>query len=205
MVVGGVKYRDKVNRDIDSMIDMVELKTERLILRQWHQNDLTDFAALNADSEVMKFFSYTMNKKESDELAEKIISRMNNNGWGFWAVETISDHVFIGFVGLNKPSYDVPVDPCVEIGWRLAKQYWGQGYATEAAKAALAFAFNKLELCEVYSFAAVGNQRSRAVMERLNMVNTSISFQHPMMPENSKHKEHVLYKIDRKQWLEKQV
>lgn len=182
------------------MLQITELKTERLLLRKWRDDDLTDFAALNADPEVMEFFADVLDTKESNELAKEIIKRINENGWGFWAVELLSDNSFIGFVGLNKPSYDVPVDLCIEIGWRLAKKYWGHGYATEAAKASLEFAFNELKLDKVYSFASVGNKRSCAVMERLNMVDTNTPFQHPMIPEGSPLREHVLYKIDKQRW-----
>jgi len=182
------------------VLQITELKTERLLLRKWRDDDLTDFAALNADPEVMEFFADVLDTKESNELAKEIIKRINENGWGFWAVELLSDNSFIGFVGLNKPSYDVPVDLCIEIGWRLAKKYWGHGYATEAAKASLEFAFNELKLDKVYSFASVGNKRSCAVMERLNMVDTNTPFQHPMIPEGSPLREHVLYKIDKQRW-----
>jgi len=111
-----------------------------------------------------------------------------------------NDKSFIGFVGLHEPHYELPFNPCVEIGWRLARQYWGKGYATEAGKAALEFAFNNLNLHEVYSFAVVENMKSRSVMERLKLKNTMSNFEHPMIPENSPLREHVLYKIEKTNW-----
>ncbi len=108
----------------------------------------------------------------------------------------------MGFVGLHEPTYDLPVTPCIEIGWRLAKEYWGKGYATEAAKTSLDFAFKKLNLPEVYSFASVSNRKSWTVMERLKMVNTKENFEHPDIPKNNPLREHVLYKITQRQWLE---
>lgn len=105
----------------------------------------------------------------------------------------------------NKPTYELPVTTCVEIGWRLAREYWGKGYATEAAKASLDIGFRKLDLEEVYSFTSVSNWKSRAVMERLNMVNTKSNFEHPMIPQNSPLREHVLYKIDKQTWIENRI
>ncbi len=101
----------------------------------------------------------------------------------------------MGFVGLHEPAYELPITPCVEIGWRLAKEYWGKGYATEAGKASLEIAFKILNLQEVYSFASVSNRQSWAVMERLKMKNTNKNFEHPIIPQNNPLREHVLYKI----------
>ncbi|NOX91724.1 MAG: GNAT family N-acetyltransferase [Gammaproteobacteria bacterium] len=120
--------------------------------------------------------------------------------WGFWAVETKSENEFIGFVGLHKPTYDLPVTPCVEIGWRVCNKYWGKGYATEAAQESLRFAFEELKLSEVYSFTSVSNTRSWSVMERLKMENTKNNFEHPIIPEGHPLREHVLYKITSGQW-----
>jgi len=136
-------------------------------------------------------------------MADKLKALISERGWGFWAVENQEQGSFIGFVGLHSPTYTLPVTPCVEVGWRLAKEYWGNGYATEAAKAALDIAFRKLDITEVYSFASVTNTKSRAVMERVNMVNTGSNFDHPLMLENSPLREHVLYKIGKQRWMEK--
>lgn len=183
------------------MSKIVELKTKRLILRQWKDEDLTDFFRLNSDPEVMEYLPKILNNEESDNLAKKIIDLITANGWGFWAVETLSDNSFIGFVGLHEPQYDLPVKPCTEIGWRMARKYWGNGYATEAGNASLEFAFNNLQLNEVYSFTSVANMKSQAVMERLQLVNTHSNFDHPSIPDDSQYREHVLYKIDKKSWM----
>ena len=176
------------------MSGIVELKTERLILRQWKKKDYPYFAKMNADPDVMEFYPSTLTQSESNAMADRIKAFIIERSWGFWAVEVIETGQFIGFVGLHKPTYDLPVTPCVEIGWRLAKEHWGSGYATEAGKAALEFAFNVLGLKEIYSFTSVGNYRSRAVMERLGLHNTKVNFEHPIIPEGSPLREHVLYK-----------
>lgn len=183
-------------------MEIIELQTDRLLMRQWHKEDWLEFSKLNADPVVMEYYPCILNNEESNAMTKKITSLLSQRGWGFWAVELVSDKSFIGFVGLHEPTYQLPVTPCVEIGWRLAAKYWGQGYATEAANASLKLAFEKLALPEVYSFTSVANGKSRAVMERLKMVNTRNNFEHPILPENHPLREHVLYKITREQWLE---
>ncbi len=184
------------------MGDVIEIETERLILRQWREEDKLLFAKLNADPLVMKYFPEVMTTAKSDELADRIKSLIDKNGWGFWAIEAISNNRFIGFTGLNQPDYELPVNACVEIGWRLSSDVWGQGYATEAARACLDFAFQNLVLEEVFAFAAVSNKKSRAVMERLDMVNQESNFDHPLVPKGHPQIEHVLYKIKLQQWKE---
>ena len=187
------------------MTEIVELETRRLFLREWKKGDLKKFSELNLDPEVMEYLPEISSKEESNELADRIISRLSENGWGFWAIEIKRDHSFIGFVVLNEPKYELPVKPCVEIGWRLAREYWGNGYATEAGKAALEFAFNNLDVNEVYSFTSIANKRSQAVMERLHLVDTHSNFDHPSIPFDSQYREHVLYKIDKESWMASHV
>ncbi|WP_455199322.1 GNAT family N-acetyltransferase [Kaarinaea lacus] len=182
------------------MMGLIEIETQRLKLRQWKKEDRPLFAKINADPEVMQFYPSVLDEKESEDLAEKIELLIKEKGWGFWAVEVKNENKFIGFVGLHEPEYDLPITPCTEIGWRLAKEYWGIGYATEAAKACLEVAFIELGLSEVYSFTPTSNKKSQAVMERLGMVNTNNNFDHPMVPENSSLSEHLLYKIDKQEW-----
>ena len=184
------------------MTKIVEIKTNRLVMREWKKEDLADFALMNSDPEVMEYLPSILSEEESNDLAEKIISRMSDNGWGFWAVETIREHSFIGFVGLNEPKYELPVKPCVEIGWRLARKYWGNGYATEAGEASLKFAFDSLPVNEIYSFTSVANKKSQAVMERLQLVNLHSNFDHPSISLTSTYREHLLYKIDKESWME---
>lgn len=183
------------------MTKIVEIETKRLILRQWNKDDLEKFALLNLDPEVMEYLPKISSKEESNTLADKIMNLISENGWGFWAVETKTDNSFIGFVGLNEPKYELPVKPCIEVGWRLAREYWGNGYATEAGKASLEYAFNNLDVKEIYSFTSIANKRSQAVMERLQLVNIHSNFDHPSIPSDSQYREHVLYKIDKEIWI----
>lgn len=182
----------------------MELETNRIILRQWKQEDLPVFAELNSDPEVMKYFPKVLNRKESDEVAQGCQSLISEKGWGFWAAQLKSSNKFIGFVGLHNPKPILPFAPCVEIGWRLHKSYWGHGYATEAAHKALSYSFEKLGLSEVVSFTTVSNVRSRAVMERLGFQNTNQNFEHPDIPVGHPLSEHVLYKVTKSEWEEKQ-
>ena len=184
------------------MTELIEVQTERLILRQWRKEDWPEFATINADPAVMEFYPCTLSTEESNALAQKLEFLISEKGWGLWAVESISEKSFMGFVGLHKTTYDLPVTPCVEIGWRLAKEYWGKGYATEAAKASLYIAFNRLGLSEVFSFTSVLNKKSWEVMERLRMTNTHENFEHPILPKNHPLREHVLYRINKQQWVE---
>ena len=185
------------------MTEIIELKTGRLRLRQWKQEDYPAFAKLNADPEVMKYYPEMLNEKDSNDMAQRFEALLAYRGWGFWVVEKLDEKKFMGFVGLHEPTYDLPVTPCVEIGWRLAREYWGQGYASEAAKASLEVAFKKLDLPEVYSFTSVLNKKSQAVMEKLGMVNMKQNFDHSMILEDSPLREHVLYKIDKQGWMER--
>lgn len=170
-------------------------------MRQWKQDDWPIFAKINADPAVMEYFPNPLSESESHAIADKIQSLINEQGWGFWAVEVKASTSFIGFVGLNKVLPVLPFYPAVEIGWHLSRTSWGHGYATEAAKAALTVAFETLKLTEVCSFASRDNARSIAVMDRLNMVNAQQNFEHPVVPANSPLREHVLFKITREQWL----
>ncbi len=184
------------------MVKIVTLNTERLILLQWQPNDYAPFFELNNDPAVMQYYPNILTKLESDTLATKFRDLIEKQGWGFWSVKLKEDNQFIGFVGLNKPDTVLLFSPCVEIGWRLAKNYWGKGYATEAANAALKYAFETLQLDEVVSFTSVHNIRSKSVMEKLHMVNTMQNFDHPNIPAEHKLREHALYKITKAQWVD---
>lgn len=177
-----------------------DLTTNRLRLRQWQDSDYAAFAELNADAEVMKYFPDTLSREQSDALIQRVSAGIRKNGWGFWAVEIKHTGRFIGFVGLNTPSAPLPFNPCVEIGWRLARQHWRNGYATEAAKYALHFAFDTLNLNEVVSFTPVLNTPSQKVMQKIGMTNTGQNFTHPNVPAGNQLEEHVLYKITRSAW-----
>lgn len=180
---------------------ITKLETDRLLLRQWQAQDFSVFAQLNDDPQVMEYFPSTLNREESDNIAKKCRSLISENGWGFWATELKETDEFIGFVGLHKPKSTLPFSPCVEIGWRLHKNYWGNGYATEAGKEVLRYAFEVLKLNEVVSFTTASNFRSRAVMERLDLANTKQNFKHPDVSRNHHLSEHVLYKITQSKWV----
>ena len=169
-------------------------ETERLLLRNWRAADLKPFARLNADPAVMEFFPKALSEEESNAMAARIKDRIDREGWGLWAVERKDTGEFIGFTGLSVPVADLPFMPCVEIGWRLAREHWGNGFATEAARAVLRFAFDELRLAEVVSFTAATNLRSQAVMKRIGMSNTGLDFDHPNVPPGSSLRRHVLFK-----------
>lgn len=176
------------------MTDIITCETERLRLRQWTVADRAPFAALNADPEVMKYFPALLTRQQSDAVADRCQSLIAQRGWGFWAAESKATHEFIGFVGLHIPSVELPCSPCVEIGWRLALPYWGKGLATEGATAALRVGFQTLGLTEIVSYTAQHNQRSRAVMQRLGMLESG-DFAHPQVPEVSGLRQHCLYRL----------
>jgi ribosomal-protein-alanine N-acetyltransferase len=176
-----------------------ELRTERLRLRRWRESDLGPFAALNADPEVMRHFPALMSREESDAMAARIQARIDADGHGFWAVEAPGVADFVGFVGITRVAYEIPkITPCVEIGWRLARPFWGRGYATEAARAAIEFGFGELALDEIVAFTATGNLRSQAVMTRLGMTrDLQGDFEHPRVPEGHPIRPHVIYRLPR--------
>jgi RimJ/RimL family protein N-acetyltransferase len=172
------------------------LAGHRLRLRRWRDEDRDPFAAMNADARVMEFFPSTLGRAASDALADRIEAHFRERGFGLWAVEVPDVADFIGFTGLSVPRFEAPFVPCVEIGWRLAAQHWGKGYATEAARLALGYGFETLELSEIVSFTATTNLRSRAVMERLGMRrDPADDFDHPALSEGRPLRRHVLYRL----------
>ena len=185
-------------------MEVQTLETERLYLRQWQPSDFAIFAEMNVDPEVMRYFPKLLTASVSDIIANKCQQLIEDNGWGFWAVSVKNglerSDPFIGFVGPNQTHADMAFAPCVEIACRLHKEYWGQGYATEAAQAALTFAFEQLALDEVVAFTAVINKRSQLLMERIGMINTQDNFYHPALEPNHLLAEHVLYKMTQQQW-----
>lgn len=174
----------------------ITIKTQRLILRPWRPEDLEPFAKLNADPRVREFFPSILTREESDRSAEIMSREIKNQGWGFWAVSAPGVADFIGMIGIDHVHFEAPFTPAVEIGWRLSHEFWGKGYATEGAYAALQFAFDSLHLDEVVAFTAVKNRRSRAVMEKLGMHHTPADdFDHPKVPDGNPVKRQVLYRI----------
>ena len=174
-----------------------ELETGRLRLRSWRDADREPYAALNADPAVMEFFPALQGRATSDASIDAWQAELESRGWSNWAVERLDHGAFIGFVGLSVPRRQLPCSPCVEIGWRLARAHWGQGFASEAARAALAFGFDTLGLDEIVSFTAVDNRRSRAVMERIGLRDAHQDFEHPGVPEGHRLRLHCLYRLAR--------
>ncbi len=173
----------------------VELATPRLVLRRWRPSDLEPFARLNGDPRVMEFLPHLLSREESDAFAERIAEHFEGRGFGLWAVEVRGGAGFAGFVGLSVPPFEAAFTPCVEIGWRLAFEHWGQGYASEAARAVLDLALGDLGIAEVVSFTVPANLRSRRVMERLGMRrDPADDFDHPRLPEGHPLRRHVLYR-----------
>jgi RimJ/RimL family protein N-acetyltransferase len=177
-----------------------ELRTPRLSLRRWRESDVGPFAALNADPEVMRWFPAPLDLAGTREMVARIETHHEERGFGLWAVEVVASErgpaPFIGFVGLSVPRFDPPFAaavPCVEVGWRLARRWWGLGIATEAAAEALRHAFDELGLEEVVSFTVPPNLASQAVMQRLGMRYDGV-FDHPLAPPGAWWAPHVLYR-----------
>ncbi|APA70990.1 GNAT family N-acetyltransferase [Janthinobacterium sp. 1_2014MBL_MicDiv] len=182
------------------MQEIMELVTPRLLLRQWRDSDLAPFAALNADPRVMEYFPSTLSREASDAMARRCGDLIAGRGWGLWAVALRETDRFIGMTGLHIPDAQLPCSPCVEIGWRLAFDYWGQGYAQEAAQAALRAAYERLQLPEIVSFTALPNRRSSALMARLGMRREAATFEHPALPPGHALRTHCLYRLTRAEW-----
>jgi len=176
------------------------LTTPRLLLRPWQESDRQPFRDLNADPRVMEFFPAPLTPQASDELFDRVHQHFARHGYGPFAAELVETHTFIGFIGLSIPAFDAPFMPAVEIGWRLAVDTWGQGLATEGARAVLDYGFNELELPAIVSFTTATNLRSRHVMEKLGMTyNPADDFDHPAIPEGHPQRPHVLYRLTRAQ------
>ena len=184
------------------MLQLIELQTPRLKLRQWRESDRAPFAAMNADPAVMEFFPSLQSHEASDASIAAWQVQFTDQGWSNWAVELLASGQFIGFIGLSVPRRALPFSPCVEIGWRLARAHWRWGYATEGARATLRAGFERIGLAEIVSFTAVGNSRSRSVMERIRMTNANQDFEHPGVPQGHPLRLHCLYRLARSHWSE---
>lgn len=181
-----------------SNLNRTEIQTPRLKLREWKPSDRDPFAVINTDPRVMQFLPRPLTREESDALVDRISVHFTQHGFGLFALELLGVTPFAGFVGLSIPRFESTFTPCVEIGWRLAADFWGRGYATEAARSVLQFGFEDLHLPEIVSFTVPANQRSRRVMEKLNMTHDPAEdFDHPLLPREHPLSRHVLYRYRR--------
>ncbi len=181
------------------------LQTERLLLRHWRDEDVDSFATLNADAQVMEHFPSLLSREQTDTVTSRIRAHFTERGFGLWAVELKETGEFIGFVGLQVPTFDAHFMPCVEVGWRLDKRFWGKGYAPEAAVASLRDGYERLGLEEIVSMTTTTNKKSMRVMEKLGMSrDPADDFDHPRIPEGHRLRRHVLYRLSKKRWHEMQ-
>lgn len=174
----------------------VFIQTERLALRSWMESDRDAFARLNADRRVMAFLPHVLSREKSDGSFDRIQAHFRRHGFGLFAAALRDDDAFIGFIGLFMPSFEAHFTPCVEIGWRLAVEYWNRGLATEGARAVVRYAFDVLRLDELVSFTVPANARSRRVMEKIGMtLDPEGGFDHPSLPPGHPFRPHVLYRL----------
>jgi RimJ/RimL family protein N-acetyltransferase len=177
-------------------VNQMSISTERLTLRSWRDFDREPFARMNADPRVMEFLRGPLAPEESDAMLNGIEAHFNQHGLGLWAAELRRERTFIGFIGLEIPQFEAHYTPCVEIGWRLSAEHWGQGLATEGAHAVIGYAFQSLGLNEIVATTVPANIRSRRVMEKLGMThNPADDFDHPLLPEGHPLRRHVLYRL----------
>jgi RimJ/RimL family protein N-acetyltransferase len=177
------------------------IQTERLILRQWRDSDRQSFARLNADPLVMKHFPETLTRAQSDAQIDRFRDSINRLGYGFFSVQLRSSPECIGFIGVNFSESGLPFAPCSDIGWRLSRAHWGRGYATEGAKASMDFVFQEMGVQEIVSITPVSNVASERVMQKIGLTKQSPNFIHPGLKQGHHLAEHLLYKINKSEWL----
>lgn len=180
------------------------IETARLTLRGLRAADRQPFAAMNGDPEVMRYMSRSLDRAASDLFLSRILEHWKMDGFGLWAIEQRDDGAFLGFAGLSEPAFRAPFTPAIEVGWRLGREAWGHGYATEAGAAALRFGFEVLGLDEIVAFTAVRNEHSRQVMERLGMTHDPADdFEYPRVAPDHPVRRQVLYRISAEPRLER--
>ncbi|MCC8959354.1 GNAT family N-acetyltransferase [Bradyrhizobium sp. Pear77] len=180
----------------------MQLSTPRLILRSWMESDRLPFAEMSQDAQVMEYLRPLPTRDASDAWIDFQISHQSSHGFCLWAVESKESGVFMGAVGLLRIGFVAPFTPAIEVGWRLARQFWGQGFAVEAARVSLQFGFEEIRLKEIVAHASTRNVRSRRVMAKLGMSHDSAEdFDHPRMPENDALRRQALYRLTQEVWL----
>jgi RimJ/RimL family protein N-acetyltransferase len=183
---------------------MIYYETERLFLREWQDKDFEPFFALNQDVDVMRYFPNVFSHQETVDLVTKIKNKFRAHDFGFYSCELKNTGQFIGSIGLNVPDFSAHFTPCVEVGWRVAKEFWGQGLAVEASQKCLEIGFNQFGLDEIVSFTAKINTNSQRVMQKLGMTNNEAEdFHHPKLDHNHSLALHVLYRMPKSLWLSK--
>lgn len=184
------------------MTPILHLQSARLVLRPWRDEDLPAFAELCADPQVMRYFPETLSRLQSAAVIGRIRGHFAENGFGLWALERKDSGQFIGFTGLNRVDFEASFTPAVEMAWRLAREHWGLGYASEAAWTVLRCGFGQLDLDEMVAFTATANLASEKVMQAIGMRRERNDFDHPDLPEGHPLRRHLLYRITRAQWLD---
>lgn len=169
-------------------------QSQRLGFRTWTDRDIEPFAAMNSDPQVMQFFPNTLTAGQSSKLLKKIRSHFDQHGFGWFAVDTLQAEEFIGSIGLNHPTFQAWFMPCIETGWRLKKEAWNKGYATEGARRCLEYGFDILKFREILSWTSTLNDRSEKVMKKIGMSKIG-EFAHPMIDPGHRLSRHVLYRI----------
>ena len=175
------------------------ITTDRLIIRNWLESDISSLVQMNKDQDVMRYFLSTMSDEESIDLYNRIIAHFNKNGFGLYVVEAKDNNEFLGYTGFMKADFESDFTPCIEIAWKFNKQFWGKGFATEAAKACLEYGFSKLHFEKVHSFTSIHNKKSEAVMRRIGMSKTG-EFNHPKVPVDNELRLHVNYVIEKEDY-----
>lgn len=179
---------------------MIYFETKRLVFRDWEEGDLELLKKMNRDPEVMRYFPSTLTGEDTEIFYERIQEHFKQHNFGLYVVETKEDREFIGFIGLLTATFEAEFTPCVEIGWRLRKEAWNKGYATEGAKACLQYGFDSLSLDKIYSFTAEINTPSENVMKKIGMIKVG-EFPHPKVEETSVLRKHVLYCVEKKVFI----
>ncbi|WP_300657395.1 GNAT family N-acetyltransferase [Pseudomonas sp.] len=183
------------------MAETIELQSPRLLLRRWRSEDREPFAALNADPEVMRHYPACLSRAQSDRLLQRIEADFAERGYGLWALQRKDNGAFVGLTGLRPVGFAAPFCPAVEMAWRLGRQHWRQGLASEAARAVLDCAFTRLGLEQVVAFTSEGNLASLAVMRAIGMrADPAGDFDHPLLPAGHRLSWHRLYRLDRADW-----
>ncbi|MCW3465745.1 GNAT family N-acetyltransferase [Chitinophaga nivalis] len=175
-------------------MDKYLFTSPRLGFRHWQDSDTLPFTAMGQDAAVMQYFPQLMTAEATAALIMRIQTHFREKGYGLYATDLLSTGTFIGFIGFSTPSFPTDFTPCTEIGWRLQSAVWGQGLATEGARACLEYGFRHFHFPAIYSFTAVQNQRSEKVMQKIGMHQVGL-FDHPLVAADSSLQKHVLYKI----------